>query len=93
LVKEESKKENTFKQGSSQLQRIIPSNKDVEPKRRVHSSNTNQPAPKLVIGKITVEILPPKLPAPQKIITRVVQTPAKDNFSKSNKLSFGLGQL
>ena len=56
-------------------------------------NKTNQSVPKLIIGKIIVEILPSKLPAPQKIITKVVQPPSKDSYSKSNKLIFGLRQL
>ncbi len=53
----------------------------------------NQAAPKLVIGKITVEIVPPVAQPAQKIITRVVQSPSNENHSKINRLSFGLGQL
>jgi len=53
----------------------------------------NQTAPKLVIGKITVEIVPPVAQPAPKIITRVVQSPSTENHSKINRLSFGLGQL
>lgn len=50
-------------------------------------------APKLVIGKITVEVVPPAAPVPQKIITRTVQTSSSASQPKNNRLSFGLGQL
>lgn len=53
----------------------------------------NQVTPKLVIGKITVEIMPPPAQQASKIITRVVQAPSTENHSKINRLSFGLGQL
>jgi len=53
----------------------------------------NPPTPKLVIGKITVEILPPAAQPATKIITRVVQSPSTENYSKMNRLNFGLGQL
>lgn len=49
--------------------------------------------PKLTIGKITVEIIPPATQPPAKIITRTVQAPPSENHSKINRLSFGLGQL
>jgi hypothetical protein len=53
----------------------------------------NRSAPKLVIGKISVEILPPAAPQPAKVVTRVVQAPSYSESSKTNKLRFGLGQL
>lgn len=56
-------------------------------------NRNNPPTPKLVIGKITVEILPPAAQPSTKIITRVVQSPSTENFSKMNRLNFGLGQL
>lgn len=71
----------------------ITATRQVPEKDRPLRNKTNQPVPKLVIGKIIVEILPPKLPAPQKVITRIVQSSAKETHTKSNKLIFGLGQL
>ena len=56
-------------------------------RRYVQNTKMKEAAPKLVIGKIIVEILPPKLLAPQKVITRVVQSSSKNSFSKSNKLT------
>ncbi len=57
------------------------------------ASKTTKVAPKLVIGKISVEILPADVAKPTKIITRVVQAPTSSNSSKTNILSFGLGQM
>ena len=51
-----------------------------------------KPEPKLVIGKITVEVLPPVNPKPTKIINRMVHV-SQGNTSTNNKPSFGLGQL
>jgi hypothetical protein len=49
--------------------------------------------PKLVIGRITVEIMPPSAP----IVKTIVQTQAVNNNTASSdtlsRLSFGLGQL
>jgi hypothetical protein len=73
-------------------ERITPNQPDDLNKKPVQNRE-HEAVPRLVIGKITVQILPPKLPAPQKIITKVVQSPSKDSYSKSNKLIFGLGQL
>ncbi len=75
------------------IERIIPNQPDQVDKKAMADNKLTEAAPKLVIGKIIVEILPPTLPASQKIITRVVQSASKDSFSKSNKLIFGLGQL
>ena len=49
--------------------------------------------PKLVIGKITVEIIPPPANLPQKVITRVIGKTSEENQPKTNRLSFGLGQM
>ncbi len=68
--------------------RLQPANKNP-----VHADKKHQPAPKLMIGKITVEILPPATTVPPKIITRVVQQNIKPGPSKSNNLIFGLGQM
>jgi hypothetical protein len=76
-----------------QIERITPNTANQENLRHVQTNKMNEAAPKIIIGKIKVEILPPKLPAPQKIITKVVQPTSKDSYSKSNKLIFGLGQL
>ena len=92
-VKDEVQKKNKLQQNNSRIERITPIQPDTEHTKPVQRININQPAPKLVIGKIIVEILPPIKPAPQKVITRVVQSPANDHHSKSNKLIFGLGQL
>jgi hypothetical protein len=75
------------------IERIAPNQPEQLSKIPVQNNKMNEATPKLIIGKITVEILPPKLPVPQKIITRVVQSSSKNSFSKANKLSFGLGQL
>jgi hypothetical protein len=74
-------------------ERITPNQPEQLSKIPVQNNKINEATPKLVIGKITVEIMPPKLPVPQKIITKVVQTPSKESYSKSSKLSFGLRQL
>jgi hypothetical protein len=73
------------------LNYIIPAQLDPGESRPTNIRN-NQVTPKLVIGKITVEILPPLAQQPPKIITRVVQAPSTENHSKTNRLSFGLGQ-
>lgn len=78
---------------NSGIERIIPNQPEQLNNGRKQNKKEHEAAPKLVIGKITVEMLPPKLPAPQKVIARVVQPPSKDGYSKSNKLIFGLGQL
>ncbi len=75
------------------IERMIPAQPAQVNKSRVQNNRMNAAAPKLIIGKIIVEMLPPKLPVPQKVITRVVQSSSKDHLSKSNKLIFGLGQL
>jgi hypothetical protein len=93
LVKDKVQNKNLLKAGNSRIQRITPANKDKQPAGPVHRNHPNLPAPKLVIGKISVEILPPKLPVPQKVITRVVPSSSNDSHSKSNKLIFGLRQL
>ncbi|MEI6682111.1 MAG: hypothetical protein WCO44_05765 [Bacteroidota bacterium] len=64
---------------------------------REEKNNPREPksetAPKLVIGKITVEIALPPPTQPQKIITRVVQKSAEENHGNTNRLRFGLGQM
>ena len=89
----DDQKINKLLPGNPFVQRITPNQPDQVNKKLVQNNKMNEAAPKLVIGKIIVEILPPKLPAPQKIITRVVESSSKDSFSKSNKFIFGLGQL
>lgn len=74
------------------LKYIIPAQLAMGDNRPTNIRN-NQVTPKLVIGKITVEILPPPPHQAPKIITRVVQAPSTENHSKINRLSFGLGQL
>lgn len=57
------------------------------------SKRGNKQVPKLVIGKITVEVLPPEKPSLPKVVTRIVQPAAVPQSSKPNKFGFGLGQL
>ena len=92
-VKEEVKKQNKLEPNNSLIERINPIQSDTENTKQVQRNNTNQPVPKLVIGKIIVQILPPLKTVPQKVINRVVQSSSNNNNSKSNKLIFGLGQL
>lgn len=89
----DKQKKNKLLPAISPVEQITPNQPDQLNKRSVQNNKMNDAAPKLVIGKIIVEILPPALPVPQKVITRVVQSSSKDSFSKSNKLIFGLGQL
>jgi len=75
---------------------ILPRMNPVQPAVEISSqarNRNNPPSPKLVIGKITVEILPPVAQPATKIITRVVQPPSTENYPKMNRLNFGLGQL
>ena len=58
-----------------------------------NNNNSNAPKPRLVIGKIIVEVLPSAKPVPPKIITRTVESPSTANHSKISRLSFGFGQL
>ncbi|MBK9225657.1 MAG: hypothetical protein IPL67_00980 [Ignavibacteria bacterium] len=93
-VKDKEEKKNTLQPKSdSGIEQLTPNHSGIVNKAAVNNNKTNQPTPKLVIGKITVEILPPVTPTPQKIFTRVVQSASKDSHSRSNKLIFGLGQL
>jgi hypothetical protein len=91
--RDEIKNEKITLSNNLRVERITPNLPEQLSKILVQNNKMNEATPKLVIGKITVEILPPKLPTPQKIITKVVQSPSKDSYSKSNKLIFGLGQL
>jgi hypothetical protein len=91
-VKNEDLKKNKLKPERLHIERITPNQPGMENKRPGQNKKQQQ-APKLVIGKIIVEILPPIKPVPQKVITRVVQSASQNSFPKSNKLSFGLGQL
>lgn len=92
-VKDEVQKKNKLQPNNSRIERITPIQPETEHARQAQRHNTHQQAPKLVIGKIIVEILPPIKPVPQKVITRVVQSTANNSNLKSNKLIFGLGQL
>ena len=74
------------------VERIVPNLERNENKRHIQNKK-QQTNPKLVIGKITVEILPPIATGPPKTITRVVSPSSKPTSSKSNKLIFGLGQM
>ncbi len=57
------------------------------------NKKANKQGAKLVIGKITVEVLPAEKPASPKIVTRVLQGTPASQSSKHSKLGFGLGQL
>jgi hypothetical protein len=92
-VEDENQKKNKLLPTILPIERITPNEPNQVNKISVQNKKMNEAAPKLVIGKIIVQMLPPKLPVPQKVITRVVQSSSKPGFSKSNKLSFGLGQL
>lgn len=92
LNEDKGHKINKLLPSKSSIEHITPNQPRMENNRPVQNQ-IQQSTSKLVIGKITVEILPPKLPVPQKIITRVVQSSSKDSHSKSNKLTFGLGQM
>ena len=74
------------------VQRIVPNLDGNANNRHIHNKK-QQANPKLVIGKITVEILPPIATASPKTITKVVSQTSKPTSSKSNKLIFGLGQM
>jgi hypothetical protein len=91
--KDEIQNEKVTLSNNVRIERITPNQPEQLSKIPLQNNKMNEATPKLVIGKITVEILPPKLQTPQKIITKVVQSPSKDSYSKSNKLIFGLGQL
>ncbi len=90
---DEDRKKNNLLPATIPAERIIPKQPNQVNKLSVQNNMLKEAAAKLVIGKIIVEILPPKLSAPQKIITKVVQSPSNDSYTKSNKLIFGLGQL
>ncbi|MEO8148094.1 MAG: hypothetical protein ABI723_10675 [Bacteroidia bacterium] len=80
---------------TSNVARLNPVQRSVQhsaPLPKINTKN-NEPAPKLVIGKIIVEIVQPEKPAPPKVVNRIIQAPSALNSSKTNNLSFGLGQL
>lgn len=77
---------------SYELTRITPSQPILE-KSVPLNNKSKQEKPRLVIGKIIVEVLPPEKQAPPRVVTKVVQQSSDNNNSKINKLSFGLGQL
>ena len=90
--KQESKKINEIKPVDSPVERILLS--QPVPRENVPvQKDIRQETPKLVIGKIIVEIVPPVNPPPARSITRIVPSTQESGFSKSSKLSFGLGQL
>ncbi len=89
---EEIKRANKSIPNKADVERIIPNLSGNENNGVIQ--NTKKPAtPKLVIGKISVEILPPIANVPPKVITKVVPSNSKPDKSKSNKLIFGLGQM
>ncbi len=81
--------------GGHTVQEIMPRIPDPfsKDKQRLTGESKNQQGPKLVIGKITVEIVPPPASQPQKVITRIVQKPADENNGRMNRLGIGLGQM
>lgn len=93
-VKDEKQRTTKDRVNISKLTRLIPVPElPVPAKNRPDQMLNKQATPKLVIGKITVEILPPAVPPPPKVVTRVVQPALTENHSKMSRLSFGLGQL
>jgi hypothetical protein len=48
---------------------------------------------KLVIGKITVEVVKPAVPIKERVVVRSNGPAPRTNYPERNKLSFGLGQL
>lgn len=82
-------------QGKHTVQEIMPRIPESfsQDKQRSAAESKNETVPKLTIGKITVEIVPPPASQPQKVITRIVQKPADDNNGRMNRLGIGLGQL
>jgi hypothetical protein len=80
------------KKTAERLSLVQPSQKQAESSMAANSK-PNRHTPKLVIGKITVEVLPPEKPALPKIITRLIKNTPASEHSKPGKLSFGLGQL
>ncbi|NCA84379.1 MAG: hypothetical protein EOM83_02265 [Clostridia bacterium] len=91
-AKDEAPKKSELRPNSSPIELLKPNRLNQDKPIQV-INKTKQPAPKLVVGKIIVEILPPIVPIPKKTLTRFVQPSSANSHSKSNKLSFGLGQL
>lgn len=90
LLKERTSGERSTEKNNAKIAQLTPA---APPPPAEASSNQPKPAPRLVIGKITVEVLPPDKPVAPKIVNRVIKAPAAAGHSKINKLSFGLGQL
>lgn len=89
---DEIQKDNKLIPKKTPIDRLIPNMEGNENNRLIQ--NKKQTAnPTLVIGKIIVEVLPPKPNLPPKIIKKVVSQPSQPISSKSNKLIFGLGQM
>jgi hypothetical protein len=74
---------------SSRATRMNP----LQPSFTPANTKNNNTKPKLVIGKITVEIIQANKPLPARVINRIVQSPPSSDNSKRSKFSFGLGQL
>jgi hypothetical protein len=87
--KEENLTDNITRENSTSIKRLHP----VQPLNIPVNTRNNQSAPKLVIGKITVEVVQAERPTPAKVVNRVIQVPSDSNRASTNKLSFGLGQL
>ncbi len=87
------------KPGSSKDANRISVIERISPSKYAPDSNTagkngkNKVTPKLVIGKITVEIIPPVSQPAAKVITRLVQPSETENHPIYNRLTFGLGQM
>lgn len=58
----------------------------------VENTENRNESPRLIIGKINVEILTPTQPT-TKVINQIIQSPAPITFPKTNRNIFGLGQL
>ena len=71
----------------------ITPNMEVNENNQLIQNKKQLATPKLVIGKIIVEVLPPIATVPPKIITKVVSQTSMPISLKSNKLIFGLGQM
>ncbi len=96
VLKTTQKLEPSIKENSIFEKTQISNNNQLQPLQEVQmnvKTDVQPQAPKLVIGKITVEITQPAPPIQQKVFNRIVQEPAPSNYSKMNRLSFGLSQL
>lgn len=88
LIKQEHLKHSDPVTKNAPVTRLLPA-QPAEPM----TARNSKTAPKLVIGKITVEVIQPNKPSPAQIINNVKQTPPASDNTGSNQLRFGLGQL